>query len=250
MISYFDLNTDRYPISCKIFLPEGEEVKGTILGVHGFAGDKESTALSMLAETANRQGIALICFDFPAHGASLATERELTVENCMRDVLHMADYMRSEFPTVDRRIFATSFGGYIVLLCADQLSDFSIVLRAPAVTMPEHILTDILETAPDDFKRRGIIECGYERKIKLPYSFYEDLQHHRVMDGDYHQQMLIIHGDKDDVVPRKDILRFCGDHPAMRLVSIDGADHRFKNEGELERVVKTALHFWSEKNGV
>ena len=159
----------------------------------------------------------------------------------------MADYIRSGFPTADRRIFATSFGGYITLLCADQLVDFSIVLRAPAVTLPEHILTDILETTPDDFRRRGIIECGYERKIKLPYCFYEDLQHHRVMDRDYYRQMLIIHGDKDDVVPPKDILRFCGDHPTMRLVSIDGADHRFKNKGELERVVNAAMHFWNNR---
>lgn len=113
--------------------------------------------------------------------------------------------------------------------------------------MPEHILTDILETTPDDFKRRGIIECGYERIIKLPYSFYEDLQHHRAMGGDYHQPMLIIHGDRDEIVPRSDILRFCGDHSTMRLVSIDGADHRFKNKGELEKVISAAMRFWNER---
>lgn len=250
MISYFDLNTDRYPISCKLYLPEETTLKGVILGVHGFAGDKESSALAMLGEAVNRQGVALLCFDFPAHGTSTASEQELTIANCMQDILFMADYTRTTFPTVDRRIFATSFGGYTALLCADQLADFSIVLRAPAVTMPEHILTDILETTPDDFKQRRFIECGYERKIKMPYSFYEDLQHHRVMNRDYHQPMLIVHGDRDAVVPRTDIRQFCSDHPTMRLVSIDGADHRFKNEGELEKVISEAMRFWSEKNGL
>lgn len=250
MVSYFDLSTNRYPISCKLYLPEETAAKGVILGVHGFAGDKESSALAILAEATNRQGVALLCFDFPAHGASVATEQELTIENCMRDILFMADYIRTTFPTVDRRIFATSFGGYAALLCADQLTDFNIVLRAPAVTMPEHILMDILNTTPDDFKQRGFIECGYERKIKLPYSFYEELQRHRVMGGEYQQPMLIVHGDRDAVVPRTDIRQFCSNHPTMRLVSIDGADHRFKNEGEMEKVISAAMCFWSEKNGL
>lgn len=250
MISYFDLNTERYPISCKLYMPEVTAVNGVILGVHGFSGDKESSALAMLAEGANRQGVASLCFDFPAHGTSVASERELTIENCMRDVLFMSDYIRATFQAVDRRIFATSFGGYLTLLCAEQLTDFSIVLRAPAVTMPEHILTDILETTPDDFKQRGFIECGYERKIKLPYSFYEELQRHRVMDGDYHQRMLIVHGDRDEIVSRTDIRQFCSDHPMMQLVSIDGADHRFKNEGELEKVINAAIRFWTEKSGI
>lgn len=250
MISYFDLNTEQYPISCKLYLPEETAVNGVILGVHGFAGDKESSALAMLAEAANQQSVALLCFDFPAHGTSATTERDLTIENCMRDILFMADYIRATFPTEDRRVFATSFGGYVALLCADQLVDFSIVLRAPAVTMPEHILTDILDTTPEDFKGRGFIECGYERRIKLPYSFYEELQRHRVMDGDYQQSMLIIHGDRDEIVPRADIRQFCSDHPTMQLVSIDGADHRFKNGGELERVISASMRFWSEKSGL
>ncbi|MBQ8972246.1 MAG: hypothetical protein IJ074_04125, partial [Clostridia bacterium] len=52
------------------------------------------------------------------------------------------------------------------------------------------------------------------------------------------------------VVPRTDIRRFCSDHPTMRLVSIDGADHRFKNEGELEKPISAAMGFWSENNGL
>lgn len=250
MISYTQLDNGRYPISCKIYAPDDSTAKGVILGIHGFAGDKESPALAMLAERSNREGIALVCFDFPAHGKSAVGEDELTVGNCIRDVLFMADYCREVFPVKDRRIFATSFGGYIALLCADQLADFHMVLRAPAVTIPEHILLDILGMTAEMFKTKSPVQCGFERPIMLPYSFYEDLCQHRVMDREYSDPMLIIHGNRDDIVPRADIEGFCSLHPTMRPASIDGADHRFKNPGELEKAIELAIRFWNGENGV
>ena len=38
-----------------------------------------------------------------------------------------------------------------------------------------------------------------------------------------------------------------GVHVTLRLVSIDGADHRFKNKGELEKVISAAMRFWNER---
>lgn len=93
----------------------------------------------------------------------------------------MAEQCRFEFPDAAKFLFATSFGGYVALLCSEELKDFRIVLRSPAVTMPEHILTDILNVTPEEFKSRGSIQCGFERQIMLPYSFYEELQKNSVM---------------------------------------------------------------------
>lgn len=38
-----------YAVPCKLFMPVGGIVKRVVLGVHGFAGDKESSVLSRLA---------------------------------------------------------------------------------------------------------------------------------------------------------------------------------------------------------
>ena len=243
-IEYKEIQMPRYPISCKLYRTENA-AKGVILGVHGFAGDKESSALYALADASTRKGVELLCFDLPAHGSSETTEADFTVQNCLNDILFMADVCREEYPNAKKYLFATSFGGYLTLLCCTELRDFQIVLRAPAVTMPEHILTDILKTTPEEFRRRGRIECGFERKIELPWHFYEELQCYRIRECLCDNPMLVIHGDADDVVPHKDILNFCTEHPKATLYVIPGADHRFKKPGEIERVVSAAMEYWS-----
>lgn len=235
---------DRYPIRLKYYLPGAHAVKGVCLGVHGFCGDKESSALYALAQSLTAADRALVCFDFPCHGDSPVQEDRFTVENCMADLLAAAQLCREEFGDAERYLFATSFGGFIALLCADRLSDFRTVLRAPAVTMPEHILTDLLHKTPEEFRACGTAECGFERKIRLPYRFYEELQGYGVMDRDLREPMLVIHGDADDVVPHEDILRFCEAHPSVTLAVIPGADHRFKKPGELQKITALATDFW------
>ncbi|MBQ7415996.1 MAG: hypothetical protein IJW14_03040 [Oscillospiraceae bacterium] len=54
-------------------------------------------------------GVALLCFYFPAHGASPVAEDKLTVENCKEDLLAVAQYVRERYPDAEKSIFATSF---------------------------------------------------------------------------------------------------------------------------------------------
>lgn len=241
---YKTIKTDRYPISCKSYITDAKP-NGIILGVHGFAGDKESSALRFLAEAACKKAVSLMCFDFPAHGASEASDAMLSVKNCMDDLLLIAELCRIEHPNEKKYLFATSFGGYITLLCSKELSDFNIVLRAPAVTMPEHILTDLLNTTPEKFEKAESITCGFERKICLTFGFYTELQKHKIADCVCDDPMLIIHGDNDNIVPYRDIIDFCSCHKNAELRTISGADHRFKKPGELNRVIELALSYWN-----
>lgn len=240
---YKTIKTERYPISCKSYISDLQP-NGIILGVHGFAGDKESSALKALAEASCERGTSLICFDFPAHGTSVASDDMLSVKNCMDDLLLIAEHCRKEHPNERKFLFATSFGGYIALLCIKELTDFSIVLRAPAVTMAEHILTDLLDTTPEAFKKAGTITCGFDRKICLPFSFYEELQKHKIADCVCDNPVLIIRGDMDDVVPYSDIVAFCSCHKIVKLRTVYGADHRFKKTGEIEQVIESAISYW------
>ena len=240
---YKTIATERYPISCKSYVSDLQP-NGIILGVHGFAGDKESSALKALAKVSCERGTSLICFDFPAHGTSEASDDMMSVKNCMNDLLFIAELCRKEHPNERKYLFATSFGGYIALLCSIKLTDFSIVLRAPAVTMAEHILTGLLNTTPESFEKSGTIICGFDRKICLPFSFYDELQKHRIADCICDNPMLIVHGDMDNVVPYHDIIDFCTYHKNAALRTIYGADHRFKKTGEIEQVIESAFSYW------
>ena len=141
----FLLDSSGGKIPCRAFLPEGE-AELAVLGVHGFAGDKESSVLYKLAEALCLRRGALVCFDFPAHGESRAPDSHLRVHRCMEDFLTVADHIRQQFPGCRYGVFATSFGGYITLLCAERIPDFGMVLRAPAVTMAETFIRRIINT--------------------------------------------------------------------------------------------------------
>lgn len=240
---YFGLNNGDYIIKCKRMFPDNGNVSEIILGVHGFGGDMESSALEKLAKEMTERGAGVVCFDFPAHGSSEADSEKLTAENCKRDLLCAADFCRDKYPEAKKSVFATSFGGYITLLCADSLAEFRLILRAPAVTMAEHILLDILGLSEEEYRKAGFVELSFDRTIKIPFSFYESLTRNRVINRTFSQQALIIHGDCDDIVPRADILEFCKNNPQMKLFNVAGADHRFKKAGELDTVVLAAREY-------
>ena len=232
----------QYDISCKLFEPE--TVQQVIIGVHGFAGDKDSSMLKMLAEACAPAGVALLCFDFPAHGKSPVAEDMLTAEHCKQDLLSVCRYAESRYPQAEKGIFATSFGGYISLLCADQLPDYRYILRAPAVTMPRLLLETVLKITAAEFAQKGSILCGFERPIRLPYAFYQELLlQEDLLQKPIQQKLLLIHGDCDDVVPLTDILQFQAAHPDLHLHIIEGADHRFKKPGQLQKIVSIATDF-------
>lgn len=139
-----------------------------------------------------------------------------------------------------------SFGAYISLLSSDKLENYKMILRAPAVTMPRVLLESVLKTTPEEFENRKVIECGFERKIKLPYSFYESLTRHDPFAKEYGNDILVIHGGKDDIVPLTDVESFVKSRDGVKLFVIKDADHRFKNKGEIELIVHETIMFMNK----
>lgn len=233
----------KYEIKCKQFVPE-IPIKRIIIGVHGFAGDKDSSVLSRLAHECEPDGTSLICFDFPVHGESPVDETELNADNCKKDLLFVFSYAKEQYPEAEICIFATSFGGFITLLCADKLKDVPLVLRAPAVTMPKVLVENVLKTDVESFRKAKYLTCGFERKMTLPFSFYEDLlEHEKKISRVITNKVCIIHGTADDIVPLEDVVSFSERCDNITLRLIEGADHRFKKDGELDRVIAFTKEF-------
>lgn len=240
-IKEFDLITERYLIPCKSFMPNAA-IKKVVIGVHGFAGDKDSSVLSALAEELVLNESGLICFDFPAHGKSEAEDNLLRVENCIQDLLNVADYVREKYPQKEYGLFATSFGGYITLLCSDKLPKFKIVLRAPAVTIANSFVEKIIPVSKLEFINNKGALCGFERKMYVSVDFYEDLLNYKIQIPQ--EEILVIHGTEDDIVPFTDVKNIADKHPNIKLIPIIGADHRFKKEGELEQIIENTMNWY------
>ena len=232
--------TTPFDIPILMYLPD-DEVTKIVIAVHGFSGSKASRVTKAVAERLTAQHTAVIAFDFPAHGESKEDERMLTVENCQNALSQVADFAEREFPHVyDFGIFATSFGGYITLSCVDrlkeQLGDFSMVLRAPAVKMHFSLLR-ILNITEDDLIRAGAAKTNFgERPITVTYDFFRDIKAHDVY-YDNDMSFMIIHGDRDTIVTRDDIFGYLSINGDAVYAPVKNATHTFDHPGDVEKIV-------------
>ena len=246
--SYFTLKGNRHPIPCKLYYGDNTVcVKRVILGVHGFCGDMESSAMTMLAQAIIPHDVAMLCFDVPAHGSSPVDGNSFTLDDCKSDFLTVAEHIRCTYPQADYGLFATSFGGYIALLCAEDIPEFRMALRAPAVPFADVLLKNVLCISRDEFERKGTVTCGFERKIDISFAAYSQFALNDIRTQVYRRPMLVFHGTRDEVVPYDQISDFCARQPNARLVTIKNGDHRFKHSGDMYCVISEAVtYFLSE----
>ena len=204
----------------------------------------EGRANTMLAEAAARDGIPMIAFDFPAHGKSEAPDSMLTVSNCLDDITAVYDYVKSVAPAAEISLFGSSMGANFLLSWISRENKKgtrpvkNVVCRCAAVCMRSIFESMVGEDNLQKFRDTGWVEMGHERKMKVPYAFYRELEKYDVFQlfrkGKEHY--LFFHGTEDEIALLDDVRRFTHLYK-LTLVEIPGAGHRFMGPGELEKVV-------------
>ncbi len=226
-----------------------EDHRQILLCLHGFGGDKESSVITALRKQLDERGIGVAAFDWPAHGKSMAKDEEFRVETCLAYLDRTVMTLREKWEGKPLNCFATSFGGYITMLYLDvEPEAFSkVILRSPAIKMHKvfrSLLTD------EDFNRMQSGEkltLGYDRPMQIAYDFYEDLERNKIFDKkEYYGNVLILQGDKDDVVDPEDTKEYA-DRICARWKLFEGTDHRYKRPGELEQIVNYTERFLLEQ---
>lgn len=241
-------STNRYNISAKSYLPQ-ESPKEIIIAVHGFAGDKESSAISLLAKEMTKEGFGVVCFDFPGHGESEVEADKLTIDNCINDIETVEEYIKEKYgKQMKIDLFATSFGAYIALLKIFKYNTKynKVVLRAPAIKMDKIFKENLLREKYEDFQNRGVTKLGFDRTMNVPFDFYKELKQNQILKiYKNSQKILIIQGTEDDVAPIKDTKELIDlDKANFELFEIQGADHRMKKDGELKKAINKAKEYF------
>lgn len=240
-----NIKSKKYKISSKIYLPDKNvELKEMIIACHGFAGDKESSAIKLLAEEMIKNKVGVICFDFPGHGESETNATNLTIDNCIQDINIIEDYIKQNYKNIPISIFSTSFGAYLTLIniAQNNRSYKNIILRSPAIKMANVYRHTLLRENENDYKNRGYTKLGFERELIIPYKFMEELDSNDIFEmyKDIEPpQIYIIQGDQDDIAPIEDTREFVDMNcKNIKLYIIEGAEHRMKGEGELEKAIE------------
>lgn len=235
MTRYLDINQPGYSIKCKIMGENIREIKKVILYAHGYGGHKDTKAAEHFADTAlsKMKKTAVLVFDWPAHGTDV--RKKLTLADCDTYLTIVLDYIREQLKVEDICAYGTSFGGYLIFkyIHDHNMNPFrKVVLRCPAVSMYDIMLSRVVTDDNRAMLAKGKdILTGFDRKVMIDQSFLDELSRNDIRTWDfidYADDIFIIHGTKDELVPLNEVKDFA-ENNVIEFIAVDGADHRFQN---------------------
>ncbi len=246
MFKYFEINAPGHNVRCKVYYSDKNAPEKAVLYCTGFAGHKDNTAAAHFAEKllSKEKGTMVFVFNWPAHGDDI--KKKLTLEDCDTYLGLVIGEIKTRYAVRDLYAYATSFGGYLVLkYISEHGNPFRrIVLRCPAVDMYAVLTRTIMKANEYDRIMKGKdAEVGFDRKVIVTRSLLDDLKENDIRQRDYlewAEDILILHGTKDEVVPIEDSREFA-ENNLIEFIAVDGADHRFQNPPHMNLANKDTM---------
>ncbi len=249
MHRYFEINGGGHNIRCKLYYQDLKNIRRVVVFCHGFTGHKDNAAAEKFAERllTKYKGCAMVTFNLPCHGDDV--KKKLSLSDCDAYLGLVISHLQEKYQPEELYAYATSFGGYLTLnYIADHGSPFrKIALRCPAVNMYE-LLTSVVMTPADMEKLQKGKDAlvGFDRKVPVGTAFLEELKEHDIRKLDYldwAEDMLILQGTADDTVSYEEVRNFA-EEQLIEFISVEGADHRFRNPQHMEQAIKKILEFY------
>ncbi|MAG47838.1 hypothetical protein CL617_04485 [archaeon] len=228
---------------CGILSSSNKENPLIILS-HGFASSKESSTNIELEKVLNENNISTFRFDFYGHGESEGKFENITISEGVDEVLNCVKFLK-EKGYKKLGLVGGSFGGIVSILAASKLGNgiYLLVLKCPVSNHMEELITKGYRISPEKWKEKGFLE--YQKNLRLNYSFYEDSVN---IDGykaaeSINIPTLIVHGDKDEAVPVEQSKKVSKIIKDCKLEIIEGANHRFSEEKDFNKMIKLISEF-------
>ncbi len=249
MFRYFEINAQGNNIRCKMYFAEKGAADKAVIFCTGFAGHKDNNAANKFAEKvlSKHRDVCTVVFNWPAHGDDV--KKKITLDDCMTYLDLVIREVRGTYGIGTLYAYATSFGGYLLLkYISEHGSPFrKIALRCPAVSMYDVLTHTIIGS--DELERimKGKdVQVGFDRKILVTRAFLEELAANDIRTRDYldwAEDMLILHGTKDEVVPFEDSRKFADDQ-LIEFIPVEKADHRFQDPVLMSLANKHVMEFF------
>lgn len=230
--------------SAVLATPEGPTDRAILL-CHGFLSSKESSTNRALTQRLLPKNMATLRFDFFGHGESDGPFEKLTLSRCLRQTEGIVQWLKQEGY---RRIglVGSSFGGLVAIHTAARHPDlFSVGLKCPVSDYPPLWRARFGEAGMKQWKENGTMSfMTPEGKVRLEYSFYEDLlKYDTYRDAAKIQSpTLIVHGEADEYVPFDQTLRLFDTlrltHDQKKLEAIPNANHEFSTPADFEKMIQ------------
>ena len=99
----------------------------------------------------------------------------------------------------------------------------------------------------DKIKKGKPVMAGFDRKVKIGSQFLEDLKASAISDIDFidhADELLILHGTKDEVIPFDDSASFA-DKNVIEFIPVPNADHRFTDPKTMDLAIHEIIEFYA-----
>lgn len=206
-----------------IFVNVKSGTDDVIIVCHGFDSSKSGSTIKYLQDNLD---YTIVSFDFPSHGES---DEELLLENCLDDLSIVDNYVRNNFHG-HISLFGSSFGAFVILNYLKNNNYFykSIVLKSVAIKMDKVFSDVLLDENIDIFKSRGYTIKDRNKKMIIPYRFYEELVDNKIDASNIvkDKDIFIFHGVNDDTALIDDLNEFALSN--IHIIKLDGVTHTFK----------------------
>lgn len=209
---------------------------------HGITtGKEEDGVYTNFAEKILTPDFDSIRFDFRGHGDSSMNTRDVTVCGEILDFMAVVGWARTRKYA---KLFhvGTSFGGGITLLSVANFSfnDFAgMVFWNPVISYRNTFIDATVPWAREFFNQRTLDELAYRSGTKVPETKFVIGPRMTMELLNFHPEntvwpdnvpLLIIHGDRDTLVPHADAVEYCKHNPRVKLHTLSGVDHGFDNK--------------------
>ena len=250
MQKYFDINESGYSIRCKLYCNDVHAIKKAVIFGHGFGGHKDNKAAEKFAAKliSKHREFCVVTFNWPCHGDD--ARKNLLLGECDTYLTTLIEYVKREFHTDEIYGYATSFGGYLFLkyIAEHKENPFrKLAIRCPAITIYDSMIHRIIPRDEYDKILKGKpVLAGFDRKIKISKSFLEELKAADITQYDYMDyadDILIIHGTKDEIIPFDKSAEFA-DQNVIEFVPMTNGDHRFTDPKIMDLTIHTIIDFF------
>ncbi len=249
MYRYFEINEHGHNIRCKIYCRDLKSIRRVVVFGHGFGGHKDNSAAEKFAERmiSKYKNTAMITFNWPGHGDDV--KKTLRLADCKEYLSLVIEYIRQKYTTDEIYAYATSFGGYLVLKYIQERGNpfRKIALRCPAVNMYDVMMQTIASHEEAELLKKGKpVLVGFDRKVPVGPALLAELKEQDIQQLDYldyAEDLRIIHGTADEVVPYDAVYAFA-DNNLIEFVPVEKADHRFRDPKLMELAIKDILAFF------
>jgi len=227
--------------------PTSETNVPVIILCHGFTTSKDGSTNTKLEKIFNNHKIATFRFDFFGHGESEGNFEDITISEAVDDILNAIKYLKNKgFSNLG--LVGSSFGGISSIMAASKTDDlFVLALKSPVSDYYEVDTKRRTKEEIEDWKTKEYVihrnSKGEEKRLK--YSFFDDFKNNDAYEAAKKIKIptLIIHGDQDKTVPVEQSKKTSRIIENCKLEIITGADHKYSNPGEFEKMIDLISKF-------